>query len=106
LTEHWPSAETQPSVEALVERLLLCQCIEAARAMDEGVISDAGQADVGAILGWGFAPWTGGPFSYMDRIGLSALVARADALADQLGERFRPPGLLRTMAAEGRSFFG
>jgi 3-hydroxyacyl-CoA dehydrogenase/enoyl-CoA hydratase/3-hydroxybutyryl-CoA epimerase len=42
----------------------------------------------------------------MDRIGLSALVARADALADQLGERFRPPGLLRTMAAEGRSFFG
>jgi 3-hydroxyacyl-CoA dehydrogenase/enoyl-CoA hydratase/3-hydroxybutyryl-CoA epimerase len=106
LSEHWTLAEEQPSVEDLVERLLYCQCIEAARAMDDGVISDPGQADVGAILGWGFAPWTGGPFSYMDRIGAAAFVDRADALADALGERFRPPALLRAMAAEGRSFFG
>jgi 3-hydroxyacyl-CoA dehydrogenase/enoyl-CoA hydratase/3-hydroxybutyryl-CoA epimerase len=106
LSELWPAAEEQPSVDAVVERLLFCQCVEAARAMDEGVISDPGQADVGAILGWGFAPWTGGPFSYMDRLGISAFVARADELADALGERFRPPALLREMAAAGRSFFG
>ncbi|HCH65634.1 MAG TPA: 3-hydroxyacyl-CoA dehydrogenase [Deltaproteobacteria bacterium] len=105
LAEHCPPADTQPSVEDLMERMLYCQCVEAARAMDEGVITDPGQADVGAILGWGFAPWTGGPFSYMDRLGVAAFVARADALADVHGERFRPPGLLRTMAAEGRSFF-
>ena len=106
LSQHWPPAARQPTVEELVERLLYCQCVEAARAMDEGVIADPGQADVGAILGWGFAPWSGGPFSYMDRIGVSAFVARADDLADAFGERFRPPALLRTMAAEGRSFFG
>ena len=106
LGEHCPPTETQPSVDDLVERMLYCQCVEAARAMDEGVIADPGQADVGAILGWGFAPWTGGPFSYMDRIGVAAFVARADTLADEFGERFRPPALLRSMAAEGRSFFG
>ena len=105
LAEHWAPAAEQPSVDDLIERLIYCQCVEAARAMDEGVITDPGQADVGAILGWGFAPWTGGPFSYMDRIGVAAFVARADAMADSLGERFRPPALLRTMAAEGRSFF-
>ncbi len=105
LTEHWAPVEDQPTVDELVERLLYCQCVEAARAMEEGVITDAGQADVGAILGWGFAPWTGGPFSYMDRIGIEAFVARADAMADALGERFRPPAMLRDMASEGRSFF-
>ena len=106
IAEHWRPAETQPSVDDLVERLLYCQAVEAARAMDEGVITDPGQADVGAILGWGFAPWSGGPFSYMDRIGVPAFVARADALADAHGERFRPPALLRSMAEDGRSFFG
>jgi len=105
LTEHWAPADTQPAIDELTDRLLYCQCVEAARAMGEGVITDAGQADVGAILGWGFAPWSGGPFSYMDRIGIAAFVARADALADTYGERFRPPEMLRVMAAEGRSFF-
>jgi len=105
LTEHWAPVDSQPTVDELVERLLYCQCVEAARAMGEGVITDAGQADVGAILGWGFAPWTGGPFSYMDRIGIEAFVERADAMADALGERFRPPAILRDMASEGRSFF-
>ncbi len=101
----WPTAPTQPSVDSLTERLLVIQAVEAARAMDEGVISRPGEADVGAILGWGFAPWTGGPFSYIHTMGLSAFVARADALADQHGERFRPPALLRTMALNGHSFF-
>jgi 3-hydroxyacyl-CoA dehydrogenase/enoyl-CoA hydratase/3-hydroxybutyryl-CoA epimerase len=105
LTDIWTPADVQPTVDELVERLLFCQCVEAARAMGEGVITDPGQADVGAILGWGFAPWTGGPFSYMDRLGIAAFVARADALADTHGERFRPPELLRSMASEGRTFF-
>jgi 3-hydroxyacyl-CoA dehydrogenase/enoyl-CoA hydratase/3-hydroxybutyryl-CoA epimerase len=60
---------------------------------------------VGAILGWGFAPYTGGPLSFIDGVGLPAFVAQADALADAVGERFRPPALLRRFASEGRGFY-
>jgi len=99
-------ADEQPTADEVKERYLMAQALEAARCVDEGVIVHHGEADVGAILGWGFAPWTGGPLCWMDTKGIDAVVARADALADSFGERFRPPALLRRMAAEGRSFHG
>jgi 3-hydroxyacyl-CoA dehydrogenase / enoyl-CoA hydratase / 3-hydroxybutyryl-CoA epimerase len=105
LGEHFPVAADQPSPEALIERFLVVQALEAARCVDEGVVEAKEDVDVGAILGWGFAPYTGGPLSYIDRIGVKAFVERADALAASLGDRFEPPPLLRTMAAEGRSFY-
>lgn len=101
----WPRAAEQPSVTDLVERFLMTQALEAARAFETGIIEDAGEADVGAILGWGFAPYTGGPLSYIDGIGAAAFVAKADALAARLGERFAPPALLRRMAEHGTGFY-
>ena len=62
--------------------------------------------DLGAIFGWGFAPFTGGPFSHLDTVGIADFVTEADRLADAYGERFRPPQLLRDMASEGRTFYG
>jgi 3-hydroxyacyl-CoA dehydrogenase / enoyl-CoA hydratase / 3-hydroxybutyryl-CoA epimerase len=106
LGEHFPVAETQPVSCELVERFLFVQAIEAARCVDEGVVTAKEDVDVGAVLGWGFAPYTGGPLSFIDRIGVKAFVARSDELAAKLGERFAPPALLREMAAEGRSFYG
>ena len=105
LGAHWPTAAEQPGAEALVERFLLVQALEAVRCIEQGVISDPGDMDVGAILGWGFAAWTGGPLSYIDTIGLAEVVARADALAAVHGARFAAPELLRSMAAEGRTFY-
>jgi len=105
LGEHFPVEDAQPSAAALIERFLYVQAIEAARCMDEGVVIAKEDVDVGAILGWGFAPYTGGPLSYIDRIGVGSFVARADELAASLGARFEPPALLRTMAAQGRSFY-
>lgn len=102
----WPPRENQPTVEELVERFLYTQALETARCVELGVIEDAGEADVGAILGWGFAPYTGGPLSYIDGVGLAAFVARADTLAETVGSRFSPPELLRRMATEGRGFYG
>ncbi len=96
----------QPTVEDLVERYLYTQALEAARCMDQGILLAAADADVGAVMGWGFAPWSGGPLSYIDRIGPAAFVARSDELAAALGERFEPPALLRTMAKEGTTFYG
>ena len=76
----------------LKQRLLHRQALEAARCFEENVITDPREADVGAILGWGFAPWTGGPISYIDGIGVKAFTEQCEALAAQYGSRFTPPG--------------
>ena len=94
------------NVEELKTRLLYRQAVEVARCWEEGVIEDPREADLGAILGWGFAPWTGGPVSMMDEIGLKTFVETCDRLAEQYGDRFKVPQLLRDMAAKGDTFYG
>ena len=90
----------------LINRFLIRQAIEVARCFEEGVITDARDADIGSILAWGFAPYTGGCASYMDLIwGIPEFVAEADRLAEQYGERFKVPQLLRDMAANGETFY-
>jgi 3-hydroxyacyl-CoA dehydrogenase/enoyl-CoA hydratase/3-hydroxybutyryl-CoA epimerase len=91
--------------EELKLRLLTIQALEAARCFEEGVITDPRDADVGAILGWGFAPYTGGPISMIDTLGASAFVERCEYLAKKHGERFTPNKLLREMAAKGEAFY-
>lgn len=95
------------TLEDVRDRLLAAQALETVRALEEGVITDPSEADVGAILGWGFAPWTGGPLTYIDTQGTAAFVARCDALADRYGgERLRPPRALRLIASRGGSLYG
>ncbi|MEL6473177.1 MAG: 3-hydroxyacyl-CoA dehydrogenase NAD-binding domain-containing protein [Pseudomonadota bacterium] len=90
----------------LTSRLLIRQAIEVARCFEEGVITDARDGDIGSILAWGFAPYTGGCCSYVDLIwGIKDFVAEADRLADRYGDRFRPGDMLRDMAAKGEGFY-
>jgi 3-hydroxyacyl-CoA dehydrogenase/enoyl-CoA hydratase/3-hydroxybutyryl-CoA epimerase len=96
---------TDADVEELRERFLTIQALEAARCFEEGVITDPRDADVGAILGWGFAPFTGGPISYIDTIGAAAFVKRCDDFAAKYGDRFKPNKLLRDMAAKNETFY-
>jgi 3-hydroxyacyl-CoA dehydrogenase/enoyl-CoA hydratase/3-hydroxybutyryl-CoA epimerase len=93
-------------VQELKDRLLAIQAVEAARTVEEKVITDVREADVGAILGFGFAPFTGGPLSYIDRMGSKAFVDLCDRLTKKYGDRFAPPQLLRDMAAKGETFYG
>ena len=102
----WAEAEAQPEVAEVQERLLYVQALEAVRAMEAGVLTDIREGNVGAILGWGFAPWSGGPFGWLDILGAARAVERAEALAAAHGPRFAPPALLREMAAKGESFEG
>jgi len=88
------------------QRLLYRQAVEVARCWEEGVIDDPREADVGAILAWGFAPWTGGPITMIDQTGLKEFVAQADDYAARYGDRFKVPQLLRDMAARGETFYG
>lgn len=87
-------------------RLLFAQSLEAVRALEEGVLMDIREGDVGAILGWGFAPWSGGPLSWLDIIGAPYAAERCDQLEAKHGARFACPPLLREMADKGQSFYG
>lgn len=106
LEQHWPVAESQPGLAEVQHRLLMAQVLEAVRALADGVLMDIREGDVGAILGWGFAPWSGGPFAWLDIIGAPRAVEICDALAARHGARFATPALLREMAAKGESFYG
>lgn len=105
LSDHFPIAEEQPSVNEVKSRFMVRQAVEAARCFEEGVLIDASSGDIGAIFGWGFAPFTGGPFSFIDTMGVAEFVAEADRLAQAYGVRFTPPQLLRDMAAAGECFY-
>ncbi|MFD1332263.1 3-hydroxyacyl-CoA dehydrogenase NAD-binding domain-containing protein [Methylopila musalis] len=93
-------------VAELRDRFLVAQALEAARTVEEGVISDMREADVGAILGFGFAPFTGGPLSWIDGMGAKAFVAKAQALEAKHGSRFAPNSLLLDLADTGETFYG
>ncbi|WP_164117410.1 3-hydroxyacyl-CoA dehydrogenase NAD-binding domain-containing protein [Sphingorhabdus sp. Alg239-R122] len=105
MEEHYPLLEDQPSVEEVKERLLYIQLIATAECYDEEVVSDPQSADLGAIFGWGFAPYTGGPISYIDTVGVDSFVRTADSLAQRHGERFSPPRSFRDMADKGETFY-
>ncbi|MEM9126107.1 MAG: 3-hydroxyacyl-CoA dehydrogenase NAD-binding domain-containing protein [Pseudomonadota bacterium] len=106
LAEKYPHAEDQPDLIEVQERLMFAQVLEAVRALEEGVLEDIREGDVGAILGWGFAPWSGGPLSWLDIIGTPYAAERCDQLAATYGARFACPPLLREMAEQGQSFYG
>ncbi len=93
-------------VEELKQRFLVVQAVEAARTLAEHVVTDPREADVGSILGFGFAPFTGGTLSYIDGMGVKKFVALCDALAKKHGPRFEPPQLLREMAEKRQTFYG
>ena len=105
LADQYPRAEDQPDLITVQHRLMFAQVLEAVRALEEGVLEDIREGDVGAILAWGFAPWSGGPFSWLDMIGAAYAAERCDALAAEYGARFETPALLREMAENDETFY-
>jgi len=110
----WPGlADLQPKkldpdtidVAVLKARLIAVQALETARCIEEGVVTDMREADVGSILGFGFAPFTGGTISYIDGMGSKAFVALCNKLAKDHGDRFNPCKLLLDMAKKGDTFY-
>jgi len=93
-------------VEELKQRFLVVQAVEAARTVEDHVITDPREADVGSILGFGFAPFTGGTLSYIDFMGTKTFVELCHKLEAKYGSRFTPPKLLVEMAAKGETFYG
>jgi 3-hydroxyacyl-CoA dehydrogenase/enoyl-CoA hydratase/3-hydroxybutyryl-CoA epimerase len=106
LAARYAEAAEQPALAEVQHRLLFAQVLEAVRAFEQGVLTDIREGDVGAILGWGFAPWSGGPFSWLDILGATRAVELCKDLAARHGARFGAPKLLREIAASGETFYG
>jgi 3-hydroxyacyl-CoA dehydrogenase / enoyl-CoA hydratase / 3-hydroxybutyryl-CoA epimerase len=110
----WPGlkdlyAQKKPEevdMEVLKTRFLVTIALEAARTVEEGIVTDPREADVGSILGFGFAPYTGGALSYIDGMGVKTFVALAEKLSQTYGAHFKPTPLLQDMAAKGETFYG
>jgi 3-hydroxyacyl-CoA dehydrogenase/enoyl-CoA hydratase/3-hydroxybutyryl-CoA epimerase len=100
----------QPSKEMsagdIAERCALQMVNEAAHCLGEGILRSARDGDIGAVFGLGFPPFRGGPFRYVDSIGVKEIVRRLEVLAKAHGVRFRPAPLLVEHANAGRPFYG
>ncbi|WP_422039758.1 3-hydroxyacyl-CoA dehydrogenase NAD-binding domain-containing protein [Roseibium sp.] len=94
------------NIEELKQRLLVMQALETARIFEERCLTDVREADVGSILGFGFAPYSGGTLSYIDMMGTPAFVDICKKFTRKWGPRFKPNKLLRDMAKENETFYG
>ena len=105
LATHFPLLAEQPPVELVKKRLLYIQGVEAVRCIAEGVLEHPLDADIGALLGWGFPEFLGGPVGMIDTMGLSEFVADCNMLAEKFGDRFSPPTLLLEKVGRKEPFF-
>ena len=109
----WPELKTlypqqdadKIDVEELKQRFLVTIALEAARVMEEGIVTDPREADVGSILAFGFAPYTGGALSYIDGLGMEKFLKLAKHLQKRYGPQFKAPKLLADMADKGETFY-
>ena len=99
------SSSSSRSEKEVAERCVLMMLNEAARCLDEGVIRNARDGDIGAIFGIGFPPFLGGPFRYMDTLGIDAVVEKLRHYGDNISDKFAPCDLLTRMQEENRTFY-
>jgi len=82
-------------MQELKDRLLYRQAIEAARCLQEGVLTSEHDGNIGSIFGIGFPAWTGGALQFVRSEGIARFTARAGQLAQRHGPRFALPDLVR-----------
>jgi 3-hydroxyacyl-CoA dehydrogenase/enoyl-CoA hydratase/3-hydroxybutyryl-CoA epimerase len=92
-------------IEELKLRLLGIQALETSRCFEEKVLTDVREADVGSILGFGFAPFSGGTLSWIDMMGTKRFVELCRKLDKKYGARFAPNKLLLDLAQKGEGFY-
>ncbi|HEV7595349.1 MAG TPA: fatty acid oxidation complex subunit alpha FadJ [Gemmatimonadaceae bacterium] len=99
-----PAYPEMPAVQ-VQQRTVLAMLNEAARCLSDGIIRSARDGDVGAVFGIGFPPFRGGPFRYMDSLGIRIVVQRLEDLNARFPGRFEPAELLLDMARRNQSFY-
>ena len=104
LKEFQPSIDPS-SADQITDRLIFIMVNEAARVLEEKVVTDPADVDFGMIMGTGWAPFRGGPLKYADGVGISTVVSRLNHLAEKFGEHFKPCAQLNEMVNRGGTFF-
>jgi 3-hydroxyacyl-CoA dehydrogenase/enoyl-CoA hydratase/3-hydroxybutyryl-CoA epimerase/3-hydroxyacyl-CoA dehydrogenase/enoyl-CoA hydratase/3-hydroxybutyryl-CoA epimerase/enoyl-CoA isomerase len=96
--------ERKHSHEELTQRLFLPMLLEATRMLEEKIVRDVRDVDLGLIFGLGFPPFKGGLLYWADTLGAAKIVEMLKPF-EALGSRFQPTPMLRDMAAGGRTFY-
>ena len=91
--------------EEIQQRTVLAMLNEAARCLEDGIIRSPRDGDVGAVFGIGFPPFRGGPFRYMDTLGVADVVRQLEALEARFGTRYTPADILVSMARRNERFY-
>ncbi|MEQ8810633.1 MAG: 3-hydroxyacyl-CoA dehydrogenase NAD-binding domain-containing protein [Imperialibacter sp.] len=87
------------------ERLSLIMINEAIYCLQEGILKEPRDGDIGAVFGLGFPPFLGGPFRYVDVKGAKTIVEKMTQLEKEIGARFKPAGMLVEQAEKGKTFY-
>ncbi|WNJ18651.1 3-hydroxyacyl-CoA dehydrogenase NAD-binding domain-containing protein [Pontibacter sp. G13] len=104
LAKHFPVSAEWPPYQELKDRFLTIMALESVRCLEEGVLRQAEDADVGSLLAFGYPPYTGGVISYIDYVGLRSFVVRCRRFADKYGGRFTPTHGLMDAAGQRELF--
>src|SRR5438477_10416225 len=94
-----------PRPAEILQRLVLGLVNEAARALREGVVKNPRDGDIGAIFGFRFPPFRGGPLRYADDLGAELVVGGLERLTERYGVRFAPSEVLQEHARRGTKFY-
>lgn len=98
------NSRSNPDTETAQHRMALMMVNEAAYCLQEDILKSPTDGDLGAILGLGFPPFTGGPFRYIDQVGVQTIVARLNKFNENFGPRFKPAGILVEYAKARKTF--
>ena len=91
-------------VETIQDRAVMLMLKEAVLCLEDGIIDNPRVGDTGAVFGIGFLPFTGGPFLYMDTIGIDNVVKTMEDLKAKYGQKFEVPKLLKEMQSANKTF--
>jgi 3-hydroxyacyl-CoA dehydrogenase / enoyl-CoA hydratase / 3-hydroxybutyryl-CoA epimerase / enoyl-CoA isomerase len=105
LLEKIRSTKRDVPAEEITDRLFLAMLVEASRTLEEGIVREPGDVDMGLLLGIGFPAFRGGILRWADTVGLGKILAKLDRYTP-LGKRFEPTESMRRLAGSGKGFFG
>jgi 3-hydroxyacyl-CoA dehydrogenase / enoyl-CoA hydratase / 3-hydroxybutyryl-CoA epimerase / enoyl-CoA isomerase len=99
------TAKRDVSADEITDRLFLAMLVEASRTLEEAIVRDPGDVDMGLLLGIGFPPFRGGILRWADTVGLAKILAKLEKYIP-LGKRFEPTETMGRLAAANKGFFG
>jgi 3-hydroxyacyl-CoA dehydrogenase/enoyl-CoA hydratase/3-hydroxybutyryl-CoA epimerase/3-hydroxyacyl-CoA dehydrogenase/enoyl-CoA hydratase/3-hydroxybutyryl-CoA epimerase/enoyl-CoA isomerase len=91
-------------LEEITDRLFLPMLVEASRVLEEGIVREPSDVDMGLILGIGFPATRGGILRWADATGLGKVLEKLHHY-EPLGLRFRPTEQIRQLAVSGKGFY-